>query len=107
MPQDAKPLALIVRFTVRRGAEARFDALVAATATGIRDHEPGTLVYACHAVQDNPRQRIFYELYRDRRAFEAHEAAPHTRRYLDQRDQYLARTEVDWLTLQTGKGTGG
>ncbi len=24
-----------------------------------------------------------------------------------QRDQYLASTEVDWLTLQTGKGTGG
>jgi quinol monooxygenase YgiN len=54
MPQDAKPLALMVRFTVRRGAEARFDALVAATATGIRDHEPGTLVYACHAVQAAP-----------------------------------------------------
>ena len=34
-----------------------------------------------------------------------HEAALHTRHYLDQRDQYLASTEVDWLTLQTGKGT--
>jgi quinol monooxygenase YgiN len=59
MPQDAKPLALTVRFTVRRGAEARFDALVAVTATGIRDHEPGTLVYACHAVPDQQRQRVF------------------------------------------------
>jgi quinol monooxygenase YgiN len=46
-------------------------------------------------------------LYRDRAAFEAHEAAPHTRRYLAERDQYLAHTEVDWLTLQEGKGTGG
>jgi quinol monooxygenase YgiN len=52
-------------------------------------------------------QRIFYELYRDKAAFEAHEASPHTRRYLDERDQYLASTEVDWLTLQTGKGTDG
>ena len=52
-------------------------------------------------------QRIFYELYRDRAAFEAHEASPATRRYLAERDQYLASTEVDWLTLQTGKGTGG
>ena len=49
MPQDAKPFALVVRFTVRPGAEAQFDALVAETAAGIRDHEPGTLVYACHA----------------------------------------------------------
>ena len=68
MPQDAKPFALVVRFTVRPGAEAQFDALVAETAAGIRDHEPGTLVYACHTVQDQPRQRIFYELYRDREA---------------------------------------
>ena len=65
-----------MRFTVRRGAEARFDALVAATATGIRDHEPSALVYACHAAQDKPRQRIFYELYRDRAAFDVHEQAP-------------------------------
>ena len=42
-----------------------------------------------------------------RAAFEAHEASPHTRRYLEARGQYLASTEVDWLTLQTGKGTGG
>ena len=44
MPQDATPFALVVRFTVRPGAEAQFDALVAETAAGIRDHEPvGTL----------------------------------------------------------------
>jgi len=64
-------------------------------------------VYASHLVEGQPLQRIFYELYRDKTAFEAHEAAPHTRRYLDERDQYLASTEVDWLTLQTGKGTDG
>jgi quinol monooxygenase YgiN len=52
-------------------------------------------------------QRIFYELYRDRAAFEAHEASPHTRRYLEARDQFLASTEVDWLTLQAGKGIEG
>ena len=54
-----------------------------------------------------PLQRIFYELYQDKAAFEAHEASPHTRCYLDERDQYLASTEVDWLTLQAGKGTDG
>jgi quinol monooxygenase YgiN len=59
------------------------------------------------AVDGQPLQRIFYELYQDKAAFEAHEAAPHTRRYLDERGQYLASTEVDWLTLQAGKGTGG
>ena len=99
---------LCVRFTCNDAASAEaYDQLVAETVDAIKASEPGTLVYACHLVDGQPLQRIFYELYRDKAAFEAHEAAPHTRRYLDQRDQYLASTEVDWLTLQTGKGTGG
>ena len=99
---------LSVRFTCKDADSAgAFDELVAETVTQIKQHEPGTLVYAVHTVEGQPLQRIFYELYRDRAAFEAHEASPHTRRYLEARGQYLASTEVDWLTLQTGKGTGG
>jgi quinol monooxygenase YgiN len=98
---------LSVRFTCKdEGSAQAYDRLVAKTLEGIRAHEPGTLVYATHTVEGQPLQRIFYELYRDKAAFEAHEAAPHTRRYLAERGQYLASTEVDWLTLQDGKGTG-
>jgi quinol monooxygenase YgiN len=98
---------LVVRFTCKDQASAEaYDRLVAETAEGIRAHEPGTLVYAAHLVEGQPLQRIFYELYRDKAAFKAHGEAPHTRRYLAERGQYLASTEVDWLTLQTGKGTG-
>ena len=99
---------LCARFTCKDEASAEaYDRLVAETVEAIKAGEPGTLVYASHLVDGQPLQRIFYELYRDRAAFEAHEAAPHTRRYLDERDRYLASTEVDWLTLQIGKGTGG
>jgi quinol monooxygenase YgiN len=99
---------LSVRFTCKDEASAQaYDRLVAETLDGIRAHEPGTLVYAAHIVEGQPLQRIFYELYRDKAAFEAHEAAAHTRRYLAERDAYLVSTEVDWLTLQAGKGTGG
>jgi quinol monooxygenase YgiN len=99
---------LCVRFTCKDQVSAEaYDQLVAETVEAIKANEPGTLVYATHTVEGQPLQRIFYELYRDRAAFEAHEAAPATRRYLDQRDQYIASTEVDWLTLQTGKGTDG
>jgi quinol monooxygenase YgiN len=98
---------LFVRFTCKDEASAEaYDRLVAETIEAIEANEPGTLVYASHRVEGQPLQRIFYELYQDRTAFEAHEAAPHTARYLAERDQYLASTEVDWLTLQTGKGTG-
>ena len=101
-------LGLSVRFTCKDQASAEaYDRLAAETVEGIRAHEPGTLVYAVHTVDGQPLQRIFYELYRDQAAFEAHEAAAHTRRYLAERGQYLASTEVDRLTLQAGKGTDG
>jgi quinol monooxygenase YgiN len=101
-------IGLCVRFTCKDEANAEaYDRLVAETIEAIKANEPGTLVYASHLVDGQPLQRIFYELYRGQAAFEVHEAAPHTRRYLDQRGQYLASTEVDRLTLQTSKGTDG
>lgn len=99
---------LTVRFTCKDQASAEaYDRLVAETVEQIKTQEAGTLVYAVHTVKDHPLQRIFYELYADKEAFDMHGAAAHTRRYLAERDQYLASTEVEWLTLQTGKGTGG
>jgi quinol monooxygenase YgiN len=99
---------LSVRFTCKDADSAQgFDKLVAETVTQINQHEPGTLVYAVHTVEGQPLQRIFYELYRDRAAFDAHEEQPHTRRMLADRKQFLASVEVDFLTLQVGKGTDG
>jgi quinol monooxygenase YgiN len=107
MPEDATPFALVVRFTVRPGSEEAFDRLTEETASGIREREPGTLIYACHTVEGQPRQRIFYELYRNRAAFDRHETTPHIRRFLDQRTPLLESTEVDFLTLQDGKAPPG
>src|SRR5581483_3937443 len=99
---------LVVRFVCKDETSAEgFDALVAATVEQIQQHEPGTLVYASHKVDGKPLERIFYELYRDRAAFDAHEEQPHTRHFLGERGNYLASYEVDWLELQSGKGTAG
>jgi len=102
----ASPLALVVRFTVRPGAEADFDDLVARTTAAIRHREPGTLVYACHRVEGQPRQRVFYELYRDRAAFEVHEQQEHVQRFLAAREDMLESTVVDRLMLADGKTPG-
>jgi quinol monooxygenase YgiN len=56
-------------------------------------------------VDGQPLQRIFYELYQDRDAFDAHEQTEHTRRFLAAREELLTSVEVDWLELQSGKGT--
>lgn len=97
---------LAVLFTLKEGTGEAFDRLVAETVSGIRDAEPGTLVYACHRVQGEPDQRLFYELYRDMGAFEEHERRPHTRRFLAEREKYVAHIEVHRLTPFDGKGYG-
>jgi quinol monooxygenase YgiN len=97
--------ALVVRFTVRSGAEAAFDELTHLTMERIRTEEPGTLVYICHGVEGSPRQRIFYELYRDRTAFQEHESKEHVKFFLAKREAMLEATEVDFLSPAVGKVT--
>lgn len=86
---------LVVRFRLRPGHAAAFDQLVEATMAGIRSREPGTLVYTSHAVDGEPDQRMFYEMYRDRASFEAHERQPHVRRFLDERARHVDSVTVD------------
>ncbi len=93
---------LYVRHTLKEGAAEAFDRLVAAAAEGIRQ-EPGTLVYVSHTVEGQPNQRVFYELYRDRAAFDDHERQEHTRHFLVEREALVDRIEVDWLTSIAGK----
>jgi quinol monooxygenase YgiN len=107
MPEYAAPFALVVRFTVRPGSEELFDRLTQETAAGVREREYDTLIYACHAVDGSPRQRIFYELYRNRAAFERHEAEDHIRRFSEERAAMVETTEVVFLTLQDGKAPPG
>ena len=99
---------LMVRFTCKdESAAAGFDALVAQTGEQIRAHEPGTLIYTVHRVEGRPLERIFYELYRDEDAFQAHEDQGYVKAFLAEREQYLASTEVDRLDFVSGKGVHG
>jgi quinol monooxygenase YgiN len=95
---------LTVLFSLHPGHGEAFDRLVAETLPDIKSHEPGTLVYAVHEVHDQPEARVFYELYRDRAAFEEHERQEHVRRFLAERRQHLADVRVEFLTLSDGKG---
>ena len=89
---------LVVLFHLKPGAAAGFDQLISETVPEIAKHEPGTLIYTVHQVSGQPDQRLFYELYADRGAFDAHEEQPHTRRFLAQREQYLVSHEVQFVT---------
>ncbi len=98
--------ALVVRFDVRdeRAAE-RFDELTTAVVARIRTDEPGTFVYATHVVPDEPLTRVFYEVYRDRAAFDAHERAPHVVDFHALKEPLLAGApRVEYLAPGPAKG---
>ena len=95
----------MVRFDCRdKGAVARFDELTAAVVQQITEKEPGTLVYATHSVDGAPLARIFYEVYRDRNAFAAHEAAEHVQLFHARKDPLLVDRRVEFLSPGIAKG---
>jgi quinol monooxygenase YgiN len=97
--------ALVVRFDCRdQPAAARFDELTAEVVRQISEKEPGTLLYATHSVEGEPLARVFYEVYRDRDAFQAHEVADHVVRFHAQKDPLLVSTRVELLV--PGSSTG-
>ncbi|NLU74436.1 antibiotic biosynthesis monooxygenase [Streptomyces sp. HNM0575] len=99
---------LMVRFTCKdEEAAAGFDELVSRTGEQIKANEPGTLIYTVHRVEGRPLERIFYELYADRDAFEVHESQGYVMEFLAAREQYLSSTEVDKLDFVSGKGVDG
>lgn len=96
---------LVVRFDLLdEDAAEGFDRLVSETVPQIEASEPGTLVYAVHTVNDAPLSRVFYELYADREAFEVHESQEHTKRFLAERERYLAGVRVEFLSPTNAKG---
>lgn len=104
---------LVVRFDVLAGHEEAFDSLVWETVEHIHADEPGTLVYLTHREPETPSVRVFYELYRDVAAFEAHEDMPHVRRFLAERGAHLQGDPLVWRmtpvagVVREGTGLGG
>jgi quinol monooxygenase YgiN len=91
--------AIVVRFDLRdEQAAAQFDAITAKLVGQVAANEPGTLLYLTHTVQDAPLARVFYELYRDQAAFEAHNASDHVKAFLEARSPLLADRRPERLT---------
>jgi quinol monooxygenase YgiN len=106
MPEPGPVIGLFVRFDLRdEQSVVRFDELTAAAVAAIAAAEPGTLVYATSAVRDEPLARVFYEIYADEAAFQAHEHAPHVLDFHARKNPLLAREpRVEFFT--PGPGTG-
>ena len=82
---------------------ADFDRAADEVAEQVRAGEPDTLVYVIHTVPKAPMQRIFYEVYRDRAAYEQHEKQPYVQRFVAARRPYVLATNVIELRLKYAK----
>ena len=80
-----------------------FDRLTRRVVRQVRTQEPDTLVYIVHAVPSAPMQRILYEVYRDRTAYEAHKRQPYVIAFEADRRPYVLATNIIELGLQQAK----
>ena len=60
-------------------------------------------MYVIHLVPNAPMQRIFYEIYRDRAAFDSHESQPYLQRFVAERRACVLATNVIELRIKYAK----
>ena len=92
-------LVVMVQVTVRTEMLAEFERAILANADGARTREPGCLRFDVSQREDDPAQWLFYEVYKDSAAFEAHRASPHFAAYQDVADKaLLSKTLTRYMT---------
>jgi quinol monooxygenase YgiN len=93
----------IAIYTLLEDRVEEFDQLAERVVDQVRSREPETLVFILHAVPSAPMQRILYEVYRDRSAYEAHTRQPHVQQFEADKRPYVLATNVIELGLQQAK----
>jgi (4S)-4-hydroxy-5-phosphonooxypentane-2,3-dione isomerase len=82
-------LVVLVQVTVKNEMLAEFERAILGNADGARTREPGCLRFDVNQREDDPGQWMFYEVYKDASAFEAHRASPHFAAYQEVADKAL------------------
>jgi (4S)-4-hydroxy-5-phosphonooxypentane-2,3-dione isomerase len=94
-------LIVLVNVSVRREMLAEFERAIMANADSARTREPGCVRFDVSQKEDDPSQWLFYEVYKDSAAFEAHRASPHFAAYQQVADRaVVSKTLTRWVTKQ-------
>ena len=75
---------LVVNCRIRAGQIDRLMKELLANAAAARETEPGCLQFDVLVDPKDPAKLMLYEVYKDEAAFEAHQQAPHFKRYIEQ-----------------------
>jgi quinol monooxygenase YgiN len=102
-PPNRHPFGQIAIYTLLEDRVKEFDRLTKEVVRRVRAEEPETLVYIFHAVPAAPMQRILYEVYSDRAAFEEHKRRSYVAKFEVDRRPYVLATNVIELGLKQAK----
>jgi len=82
-------LVVLVQVAVKKEVLSEFERAILTNADAARTREPGCVRFDVSQREDDPTQWLFYEVYRDAAAFEAHRASPHFAAYQQVADRAL------------------
>jgi quinol monooxygenase YgiN len=102
-PGRSQLFGQIAIYTLLEDRVEEFDQLTERVVDQVRSGEPDTLVFIVHAVPSAPMQRILYEVYRDRSAYEWHNQQAHVQEFEADKRPYVLATNVIELGLQQAK----
>ena len=97
----------IAIYTLLDAGAEEFDRLAEQVVDQVRTGEPGTLAYVVHGVPSAPLQRILYQLYADRAAYDWHQERPYVADFEARRRPLVLATNVIELGRPAGQGRGG
>ena len=83
----AGALTVVARIRAAKGKGDALAALLTEQTTAVLKAEPGCLVYRLHRSAKDSELFLFYEVYRDEAALDAHRKAPHLAAYRERREK--------------------
>jgi len=83
----ANVITVVAKLRAAKGKGDALAALLVEQAAAVRAAEPGCLVYRPHRSTKDPEVFLFYEMYLDDAALDAHRKAPHLVAFRDRRER--------------------
>jgi quinol monooxygenase YgiN len=93
----------IAIYTLLDSGADEFDRLADQVVEQVRTGEPETLAYVVHSVPSAPLQRILYQLYADRAAYDRHQERPYVADFEVRRRPLVLATNVIELGVRQAK----
>lgn len=101
------PLVRIARITVHDKDLADYRRIVLWEMQQTMDLEPGVLAMVAATVKGQPQHWVFFEVYADQAASDAHRATPHFRAYVTQTQPMIAQRQLIDTRPSTLMNKGG